>query len=105
MGFHRASLAIGPTATPRGTKATKPIAMGTNPNGAFADYFFVTDAKGAGSIVNVADMTVAKDLPLDDFGACTGGGLWTVPHPEDGEVVIAQYGTQSGAQCLYTRLT
>lgn len=101
VGFHRASLAIGPTATPRGTTATKPIAMGTNPNGAFADYFYVTDAKGAGSIVNVADMTVAKDLPLDDFGACAGGGLWTVPHPEDGEVVIAQYGTQSGAQCLY----
>eukprot|EP00964_Phaeocystis_antarctica_P047408 scaffold27423_cov64-Phaeocystis_antarctica.AAC.3 len=44
---------------------------------------------------------VARDLPLTDFGDCKGGGLWTVAHPEDPEVLIAQYGSQGGSECLY----
>lgn len=101
MGYFQSSLAIGPTKEARNTTETKPIAMGTNPLGDYQHLFFVTDAKGAGSIVDVDSMTVVKDLPLADFGACTGGGLWTVPHPEDPEVLVAQYGSQDGAECLY----
>mmetsp|Transcript_12017 Transcript_12017/g.38325 ORF Transcript_12017/g.38325 Transcript_12017/m.38325 type:complete len:402 (+) Transcript_12017:54-1259(+) len=99
---HEASLAIGPSAVGRGTVGTKPIAIGTNPIGAYRSLYFVTDAKGAGSIVDVTgDMAVVADLPLEAFGACEGGGLWTEHHPEDEEVLIAQYGTQGDKQCLY----
>jgi len=101
VSYHKASLAIGLSASDRGTTATKPIAMGGNAIGAYADLYFVTDAKGAGSIINGTSMTVVRNLPLADFGACTGGGLWIVPHPEISEVVIAQYGTVGGTQCLY----
>jgi hypothetical protein len=101
VSYHKASLAIGLSASDRGTTATKPIAMGGNAIGAYADLYFVTDAKGAGSIINGTSMTVVRNLPLADFGACTGGGLWIVPHPENSEVVIAQYGTVGGTQCLY----
>ena len=83
---HEASLAIGPSAVGRGTVGTKPIAIGTNPIGAYRSLYFVTDAKGAGSIVDVTgDMAVVADLPLEAFGACEGGGLWTEHHPEDEE--------------------
>ena len=54
------------------------------------------------AIISTAMLTkVARDLPLTDFGDCTGGGLWTVAHPEDPEVLIAQYGSQGGSECLY----
>ena len=43
---HEASLAIGPSAVGRGTVGTKPIAIGTNPIGAYRSLYFVTDAKG-----------------------------------------------------------
>lgn len=101
VGYYRDALAIGPTAPGRNTSATKPIAMGSNPLGAYSHLSFVTDAKGAGSIVDVNTMAVVKNIPLSEFGACTGGGLWVVPDPEDEEVVVAQYGSQSGAECLY----
>ena len=60
VGYHTASLAMGPSASARGTAATKPIAMGTNTLGAYGHLFVVTDAKGAGSIINATSMTVIK---------------------------------------------
>lgn len=99
--YHEASISMGLTLAARGTSASKPIAIGTNTLGSFAELFFVTDAIGAGSIINVTDMSITKDFPLEAFSPCVGGGLWVEPHPEDPEVVIAQYGSQSGSECLF----
>ena len=69
-----ASLAMGPSASARGTTATKPIAMGTNTLGAYGHLFVVTDAKGAGSIINatvilyVQSRTTYRRPP--DTGGC-----------------------------------
>jgi hypothetical protein len=93
-GTFVSSLGLGSTAAARGTSGTKPIAMGTNMLGQWSNRFFVTDAKGAGSIVDVDTMTVIANLPLSDFGRCTSGGLWVEPHPSNPAIVVAQYGSQ-----------
>eukprot|EP00327_Prymnesium_parvum_P017894 CAMPEP_0113245144 /NCGR_PEP_ID=MMETSP0008_2-20120614/8779_1 /TAXON_ID=97485 /ORGANISM="Prymnesium parvum" /LENGTH=477 /DNA_ID=CAMNT_0000092811 /DNA_START=67 /DNA_END=1500 /DNA_ORIENTATION=- /assembly_acc=CAM_ASM_000153 len=94
------AISIGLTKTGRGTADTKPIAVGGNGG----DLMFVTDAVGAGSVVNVSDMTVVKDFPVGDFGTCAGGGLWVEPDPSNSNFVVAQYGQQgNGAtdECLF----
>merc|ERR1712107_535789 len=35
------------------------------------------------------------------FGNCSGGGLWLEPHPDDHNIVLAQYGKQDGASCIF----
>lgn len=97
------SLGMGSSAAGRGTTGTKPIAMGSNhqkfASGRFSHLYMVTDAKGAGSIVNVDSMTVVADIPLADFGNCTSGGIWVEPHPTDESMVLAQYGAQNAEHC------
>lgn len=93
-GTFVSSLGLGATASARGTSGTKPIAMGTNMLGRWSNRFFVTDAKGAGSIVDVDNMTIIADLPLSAFGECRSGGLWVEPHPSNPAIVVAQYGSQ-----------
>jgi len=100
------SLSMAASAEARGTSATKPISLGTNALGAYSDLFFVTDAKGAGSIINGTSMMVVTDIPLSDFAPCASGGLWVEPHPTDESIVIAQYGAQDvddvvKAECLF----
>lgn len=80
---------------------TKPIALGNNPLGAYQALFYVTDAKGAGSILNASTMTWVKHFPKSAFGNCSGGGLWVEPHPTDPKIVLAQYGKQDAASCLF----
>lgn len=100
-----AALPMGSSAAGRGTTATKPIALNNNALGAYKDHFFVTDAKGSGSIIDAVSMSVVAEIPISDMSPCTGGGLWVEPHPADPAVVIAQYGTQDGdsvtPECLF----
>lgn len=102
-----AALPMGPSKAGRGTTATKPIALNNNALGDYKDLFFVTDAKGSGSIINAATMTVEADIPLADMDPCKGGGLWVLPHPEDPAIVMVQYGTQDAEgspatpECLF----
>uniref|UniRef100_A0A6T9GR65 Alkaline phosphatase n=1 Tax=Alexandrium catenella TaxID=2925 RepID=A0A6T9GR65_ALECA len=95
------SLGHAGVASQRGTAATKPIAMGNNPRGSYAHLYFVTDAKGAGSIMNADNMTWDTHFSAGSFGNCSGGGLWVEPHPDDEKVVLAQYGKQDGASCIF----
>ncbi|KAJ1451986.1 hypothetical protein M885DRAFT_620291 [Pelagophyceae sp. CCMP2097] len=98
---HVSSLGMGSTSEDRGTAKTKPISLGTNSLGAFGDFYFVTDAFGAGSIISAVTMTVLKNLPLEDFAPCAGGGLWVEAHPVEPMIVVAQYGAQGDAsECL-----
>eukprot|EP00427_Karlodinium_veneficum_P044457 CAMPEP_0169252168 /NCGR_PEP_ID=MMETSP1016-20121227/37909_1 /TAXON_ID=342587 /ORGANISM="Karlodinium micrum, Strain CCMP2283" /LENGTH=460 /DNA_ID=CAMNT_0009333367 /DNA_START=124 /DNA_END=1507 /DNA_ORIENTATION=- len=89
------------------TTGTKPISLGNNPLGAYADLFFVTDAVGAGSIMNASSMTWVKHFQASDFGDCSGGGgLWVEPHPTDESILLAQYGKQGdggtvGKSCIF----
>ena len=80
---------------------TKPIAAYANPHGAFASVFAVTDANGGMYFVE----TVAYDGSLVYKGRISsvelgdaGGGLWLKAHPNDDEIVVAQYGKQSAGQ-------
>jgi hypothetical protein len=82
----------------RDTSATKPIALGNNPNGDYKHLFFVTDAKGAGSIMNADTMTWEKHFTKSEFGNCVGGGLWVAPHLTDPAFVTVQYGQQGDAE-------
>jgi hypothetical protein len=86
-----AALPMGTSALGRGTNGTEPIALHNNPLGAYKKYFFVTDAIGAGSIIDGEIMSVVAEIPLADFSPCKGGGLWVEPHPEDPAIVIAQF--------------
>jgi hypothetical protein len=93
------SLPMGPQAAMRGTSGTKPIAMGNNPNGPAAQKFFVSDAKGGGSIVHIDvassdPMSVLADFSVADMGGCSGGGLWVEAHPALDDHVVVQYGSQ-----------
>merc|ERR1719219_2044893 len=85
----------------RGTSATKPIAMGNNPSGAYSRFFYVTDAKGAGSIMDADTMRWNTHFNVSLFGNCSGGGLWVEPHPDDPKIVLAQYGKQDGPSCIF----
>jgi len=90
----------------RNTSATKPIALGNNPSGDYKHLFFVTDAKGAGSVMNADTMQWEKHFPKSEFGNCVGGGLWVEPHPRDPAIVLVQYGQQGDAEkpgynCLF----
>merc|ERR1712107_960178 len=85
---------------------TKPIALGNNPKGDYKHLFFVSDAKGAGSIMDAKTMTWVKHFGKDDFGDCFAGGLWIEPHPTDPNIVLTQYGVQGvdeteGHSCLF----
>jgi len=91
----------GVAAARNSTSGTKPIALGNNPNGNYSRFFFVTDAKGAGSILNAETMTWEKHFDVSEFGNCSGGGLWVEPHPDDAKIVVAQYGKQDGASCFF----
>jgi hypothetical protein len=87
----------------RKTSATKPISLGTNEKGSFGHRFYVTDAKGAGSIMDANTMEWVKHFTADEFGGCEKGGLWTNPHPDEHDVIVAQYGQQApnGANCIF----
>lgn len=85
----------------RNTSGTKPISLGNNPHGAYSQFFYVTDAKGAGSIMNADTMTWDTHFHKDDFGNCSKGGLWVEPHPKEHHIVVAQYGTQDGSSCIF----
>lgn len=100
------ALGVSGVATARATTETKPIALGNNPRGQYSKFFFVTDAKGAGSIMNADTMQWEKHFTKTEFGNCFGGGLWVEPHPTDEAIVIAQYGKQGdtaspGYNCLF----
>eukprot|EP00419_Tripos_fusus_P027529 CAMPEP_0172701674 /NCGR_PEP_ID=MMETSP1074-20121228/31801_1 /TAXON_ID=2916 /ORGANISM="Ceratium fusus, Strain PA161109" /LENGTH=626 /DNA_ID=CAMNT_0013523249 /DNA_START=43 /DNA_END=1923 /DNA_ORIENTATION=- len=98
---YKSSLGHANVAAARGTTATKPIAIGNNPSGAYSKLFFVTDAKGAGSIMNAETMAWDTHFNASLFGNCSGGGLWVVPHPDDPKIVLAQYGKQDSASCIF----
>jgi hypothetical protein len=106
-GFtYDAALGVSGVKEARETTATKPIALGNNPSGDYSNLFFVTDAKGAGSIMNADTMTWEKHFKKSDFGNCFGGGLWVAPHPTDPAIVLVQYGQQGDAEktgynCLF----
>lgn len=98
---YTSSLGFAGVTAARGTSASKPISMGTNELGAFKDLYFVTDAKASGSIMNAATMTWVKHFNVTEFGTCSGGGLWVVPHPTAANMVLAVYGKQDGASCIF----
>jgi len=82
------------------------ISLNNNPKGKYADLFFVTDVKGAGSILNAKTMKWEKHFTKADFGDCPTGGLWAQPHPTDEKIVMAVYGTQGtatakGSNCIF----
>ena len=100
------SLGFEGVAEARGTSATGPIAAGNNPLGNYADLHFVSDSKGAGSIMNSTDMTWVKHFDVSEFGSCAGGGLWIYPHPTNGDIVLVVYGKQGnvdspGGSCIF----
>jgi len=100
------ALGVNGVATARSTTATKPISLANNPLGEYRDLFFVTDAKGAGSIMNASSMTWVKHFTQAEFGDCPKGGLWAEPHPSDPNIVLAQYGAQGvgstvGKSCIF----
>lgn len=90
----------------RRTITTGPIAAGNNPIGNHAHLHFVSDSKGAGSIMDSTDMKWVKHFDVSEFGSCVGGGLWIYPHPTDGNIVLVVYGKQGdsslpGGSCIF----
>jgi len=80
-------------ATARGTNATRPISIGGNPSGAFADTLLVVDGSGGASFIDVAKDAIVGSLKSSELSGATGG-LWVHAHATDPSLVIAQYGTQ-----------
>merc|ERR1719487_2517740 len=102
----QSALGVDGVKTARDTTGTKPIALGNNPSGEYKHMFFVSDAKGAGSIMDATTMTWVKHFTKSEFGDCPSGGLWIEPHPSDPKIVLTQYGKQgvdgtTGKNCLF----
>jgi hypothetical protein len=108
-------------------RPTKPIAMGSNGG---RDTYFVTDAKGGGTFLDAATMSVVKRVEPSAMGQATappapiapplapvpasraahthrhppqcagGGGLWVEAHPSLDHVVVAQSPSESRTRNL-----